>query len=191
MLIASAMILAGGQGTRLGQDKKNLIFENVNILENLIKKLSSRFKEIFVSTNDGAVFDNAITLADEIGHGPLAGIHSGLGVCISEYLYVTGCDMPYLSLEYIDYLIKCAEKTNADAIVARRKDGYYEPFNAMYNKSALPIITKAINSGRYGLNRILDTMNLFVVEQVKSSAYVNGNMFVNINRKEDLKTTFT
>jgi molybdopterin-guanine dinucleotide biosynthesis protein A len=186
-LTGSALILAGGQGTRIACDKKNLKFGSVNILSNLVDRLSSLFEEVLLSVNDGTEYRNAVTIKDEIGIGPLAGIYRGLSVCKSEYLYVTACDMPFLSGEYIKFLETIVSDEAVDACVARREDGFYEPFNALYNKSALPVITEAINSGRYGMNRILDQMKLYVVEYPVTCHYAGGNMFFNINYKEDLQ----
>lgn len=186
-LSGSALILAGGRGTRLGWDKKILTLDNINVLQSLIDKLAFLFDEVFLSTNDGAVYKGAITLKDEIGVGPLAGICRGLSVCKSEYLYVTACDMPFLSDEYIKYLKETIADKFVDACVARREDGFYEPFNAFYNKSALPVITEAIHSSRYGMNRILDQMKLHVVEYSVTCRYAGGNMFFNVNYKEDLQ----
>jgi molybdopterin-guanine dinucleotide biosynthesis protein A len=168
-------------------DKKNLTLGSVNILSNLVNKLATLFDEVLLSTNDGAVYGNAVTLKDEIGIGPLAGIYRGLSVCKSEYLYVTACDMPFLSGEYIKFLETIVKTEPADACVARREDGFYEPFNAFYNKSALPVITEAIINDRYGLNRILDDLELYVVEYPVTCHYAGGNMFYNINYKEDLQ----
>jgi molybdopterin-guanine dinucleotide biosynthesis protein A len=126
-------------------------------------------------------------LKDEIGIGPLAGIYRGLSVCKSEYLYVTACDMPFLSGEYIKFMEAIVKDEPVDACVARREDGFYEPFNAFYNKSALPVITEAISNDRYGMNRILDDLELYVVEYLVTCRYAGGNMFYNINYKEDLQ----
>jgi molybdopterin-guanine dinucleotide biosynthesis protein A len=186
-LTGSALVLAGGQGTRMACDKKNLTLGSINILSKLIDKLAILFEELILSTNDGAVYGNAVTVKDEIGIGPLAGIYQGLNVCRSEYLYVTACDMPFLSGEYIKFLETVVKTELVDACVARREDGFYEPFNAFYNKSALPIITEAVNSGRYGMNRILDQMKLYVIEYDVTCRYAGGNMFYNINYKEDLQ----
>ena len=192
MLMGSALILAGGHSARMGYDKKHLMLGGVSVLESLIGKLAALFEEVYVSANDGFIHPRARTLGDEIGVGPLAGIHRGLSVCGSDYLYVTACDMPILSPGYIRYMQEIiAGGGPVDACVARRNDGYYQPFNAFYHKSARPFIDRAIRLDRYGLNRLLDQMKLHVVEQTVTDRYAGGNLFFNINRKEDLRLAET
>jgi molybdopterin-guanine dinucleotide biosynthesis protein A len=95
--------------------------------------------------------------------------------------------MPFLSAEYIRFLETIVSGRVVDACVARREDGFFEPFNALYSKSALSIIARAIGSDSYGMNRILDQMKLYVVEYPVTCNYAGGNMFFNINYKEDLQ----
>lgn len=184
--VGSALILAGGMSTRMRYDKKTLEIGDTKILESIITRLEHIFCEIILSTNDAFSDSHVITLKDEIGVGPLAGIHKGLSCCKSEYLYVTACDMPFISSDYILYMESIIRRKKTDVCLALRNDGYYEPFNAFYNKSCLPIITHALTNGKYGLNRLLDQMNLHVIEYSDAFRFNDGNMFYNINCKEDL-----
>jgi molybdenum cofactor guanylyltransferase len=185
----SAIILAGGLSTRMGFDKQLLNVGNVSIMDNLINKLSLIFPEVLISTNKPELYKDSknILLQDEIGKGPLAGIYSGLKFCKSDYLYVTACDMPFVSNSYINYMKELTLKNNFDVCVVKRNDGYYEPFNAFYNKSALIYIEKAILNNDFAMHRLLDTMNLLIIDKSKVSELNNYDMFFNANYKEDLQ----
>ncbi|MDR2392553.1 MAG: molybdenum cofactor guanylyltransferase, partial [Treponema sp.] len=119
MVMGSALILAGGRGTRIGYDKKKLELGGETVIAGLITKLHTLFSEVLVSSNEPFFHDQVVVLQDELGAGPLAGIYRGLTYCRSEYLYVVACDMPFISLEYIRYMQEAIRKKQVDACVAR------------------------------------------------------------------------
>jgi len=184
----SALILAGGQGSRMGYDKKLLKINGICVIEELINKLRFVFSEILVSTNriNGCLsYKNVHVLYDDIGSGPLAGIYQGLKYCKSDYLYVIACDMPFISLDYIRYIKEIICSTQVDACVSSRNNGFYEPFNSFYNKNCLSILHNSIMCGEYKISLFLEKLNLYVVRSELTEKY--KDMFFNINSKEDLE----
>ena len=184
----SALILGGGKSTRMGFDKKNLELDGNNVLISLITKLRSIFSEVLVSSNDPFVYENVTTLHDELGDGPMAGIYQGLKHCKSEYLYVTACDMPFISIPYIHYIREIVMTRQVDVCVARHDDGSYEPFNAFYNKSCLTYIYDALLRKEYRPRMVFAIANCCIVEPSTFERFNdNGKMFFNINSKKDLE----
>lgn len=205
----SAIILAGGLSVRMGFDKQLLTMDylgdssvltnagagKVRLIDIMVSKLTPLFDEIIISTNKPFHYkdkynNNCLILSDDIGIGPLAGIYQGLRHCKSQYLYVIACDMPFISIDYISYMKKLLQLKTVDACVTKRKDGFYEPFNAFYSKSSLKYIENAILNNNYGINRLLDKMNLLTIDE-KTSGGFDSNMFFNANKKEDLSTLNT
>ena len=187
-VIESAVILAGGSSLRMGFDKQLLRIGGARVIDSMAARLSSEFSEIIISTNKPELYaDTGLTaLPDRLGAGPLAGIYSSLRFCSSEYLYVIACDMPFISPGYIRYMKALIRNGHYDACVTMRPDGYYEPFNAFYNKSALRYIEDALLKSRYGINRLLDRMNMRVISAAKAAEFNCPNMFFNANSKQDL-----
>lgn len=188
----SALILAGGESKRLGYDKKLLKFNGISIMNNLIEKLQLIFDEVLVSSNDGFVNEKAITLRDDVGIGPLAGIYQGLKYCKSECLYVIACDMPFISVEYINYIKNIMQTRQIDACIACCDNGFYEPFNSIFSKSCLEPIYEALIHQEYKIRTVLDRLNIHIVkpEIIKTfndQLNCKGNMFSNINYREDLE----
>jgi molybdopterin-guanine dinucleotide biosynthesis protein A len=185
-LTNSALILGGGRSVRMGYDKKKLELGGVRVLNSLITRLQTVFSEVIVSTNEPLPELGVITLHDEIGAGPLAGIYQGLRHCRSEYLYVVACDMPFISLEYIQYLQGIVNQKPVDACVARRDDGRYEPFNSFFNKRCIEPLYEALVRGEYKISILLDRLNLHIVDAATAKTFNAGDMFFNINDKADL-----
>jgi molybdopterin-guanine dinucleotide biosynthesis protein A len=187
MVTGSALILAGGRGTRIGYDKKKLELGGETVIASLITKLHLLFSEVLVSSNEPFAHDQVVVLQDELGAGPLAGIYQGLTYCRSEYLYVVACDMPFISLSYIQYMQEMIREKPVDACVTRRDDGFYEPFNAFFNKSCLKPMYEALVGHAYKISTLLDRLQLHIIDASRLNGFNQEDMFFNINYQEDLE----
>ncbi len=98
----SAIILAGGEGKRVGgQDKGLLKLNNRTYIEHVIDRIKNQVDDITISANRNietyknfcpqVISDTADTYL-----GPLSGISSCLPACKHEWVLVVPCDMPYL-----------------------------------------------------------------------------------------------
>jgi molybdopterin-guanine dinucleotide biosynthesis protein A len=117
------------------------------------------------------------------GIGPLAGIEAALRACDSQYLFVFGCDMPWLSGEMITNQAAVFLKAPSD-ILAARIEGLFEPLHSVYSKSIQSSLAAYIEGG--GSPTVFDfyphvtTMHydLPVTEETRKA-------LTNINRPED------
>jgi molybdopterin-guanine dinucleotide biosynthesis protein A len=188
----SALILAGGKGSRIGYDKKKLRLNGGSVMAELVTKLGRIFDEVLVSSNNEFKYENVTALQDGIGAGPLAGIYQGLLNCKSEYLYVTACDMPFLSYSYIDFIkARIKEGCHYDACVASKSsdDGgvFFEPFNALWGKSCVDTIRAALENGVYKISPALKKLRLCVIQESEAKQFCGqADLFFNINCGADL-----
>ncbi len=187
----SAVILAGGQSTRMGFDKQFLELNNQNIISYLSNELSNIFDDIIVISNtlkDG-YYKNFRVVSDVIKEkGPLSGIHSGLLSAHSEYVYFIACDMPNINLDYIQHLINSIKdvSNNPLAIVTRYKN-WIEPFNSFYHKDLIPKIEDHLLSNRSIFALIKKVESLLIDEKIARDYAPDWSMFTNLNTIEDVK----
>ena len=80
--------------------------------------------------------------------GPLGGIHAALTHSDARFTLVVGCDMPYLSPEFLGLLLRIAQETEADAVVPESEEFCYEPLGAVYTPACLPSIEEALGKER-------------------------------------------
>ncbi|WP_228378668.1 molybdenum cofactor guanylyltransferase [Treponema endosymbiont of Eucomonympha sp.] len=186
MLTGSALILAGGKSSRMGYDKKQLRLGGASVFESLVARLKTAFGEVLVSANEPLALPGVTALRDGIGSGPLAGVYQGLLRCGSDYLYVTACDMPFLSLDYIRHMQELIRRERVDACVARREDGRYEPFNSFFGKSCIPPLREALLRGEYKISLLLDRIHTHIVGAEAAKQFGDADMFFNINYAADL-----
>jgi len=117
------------------------------------------------------------------GVGALAGIHSGLRHSETDLVFVAACDMPHLNGELIRHLCGLAE--GADAVVPEGEKGL-EPLHAVYRKSALPAIEKALRDGEHRVVSFFDRVTVRRVRLPDVSCFdPTLEAFRNINTPED------
>src|SRR5688572_11287108 len=115
----SALILAGGQATRMGGgDKRLLVVEGETIFARQVAVLAPRVAEILVAAPHD--ISGHRTVRDEVaGAGPLAGVAAGLAAARTPWLLVLAGDMPYVTGELVDRLVARAEEGGVAAVGVR------------------------------------------------------------------------
>ena len=118
-MTASALILAGGQATRLGGIAKHaLVIDGETIFARQVRVLAPRVAEILVSC--ASEVPGYRTVRDAVmGAGPLAGIAAGLAAATTPWLLVVAGDMPELRGTVIDLLLAACAAEKHDAVGIR------------------------------------------------------------------------
>jgi len=177
---ATAIILAGGQSVRTGQDKSMLLFEGQPIIKHIINQLLPHFNQILISSNDTSKYSflGVEVIPDKVaGHGPLGGIASALQVSANELNFIIACDIPQVDTGLMKILLR--EGRDFDAVVPRISPSQYEPLFAVYKKDALSAIEAALLSGN---NRIIDALSPC---RVKYIDLTDTQQLKNLNTMED------
>ena len=111
----SAIILAGGEGRRVGgQDKGLLRYKNKTLIEHVISRISPQVDDIVISANRNTEHYQSLPCSqissvnsDETEQylGPLSGIASCLPLCKHSLVLVVACDMPLLPANLLEKLL--------------------------------------------------------------------------------------
>lgn len=106
----SCIILAGGEGKRVGGSDKGLIlYKNKPLIEHVFDVIKLQVDDIIISANRNinayAQYANhVIKDSSENYRGPLAGIAACITHCKHELVLVVACDMPALPANLVDRL---------------------------------------------------------------------------------------
>lgn len=98
----SALILAGGQGRRMGYRDKGLVeYQGKPLVEHVLQRIGPQVDEILISANrnlDAYRAYGHCVLTDDLPdfQGPLAGMLAGLKAASHAWLLSVPCDMPAL-----------------------------------------------------------------------------------------------
>ena len=181
----SAVVLAGGQGARMGrQDKGLLLFHNKPLVTYALAALVGLTADILISANrntaDYANFGYPVIADESDGfEGPLAGILSALKASRSEVLLVVPCDSPLLQTRHLQRLLAALDDKTDIAVAF---DGARMHPVIMAMKSHLQASLAAYL--QRGERKLHLWLNRHAVVKVDFSD--EARVFVNINTPEEL-----
>ena len=115
----SAVILCGGQGSRLGGADKGLyLFQGQPLVEHLLRQAQPWVQTLCISANRNlptyASYGYPVYPDQESDYpGPLAGIETALAHCPTPWLLTLPCDTPHLPANLIPRLYQAAVQHGA------------------------------------------------------------------------------
>jgi molybdopterin-guanine dinucleotide biosynthesis protein A len=146
-------IQAGGQSSRMGEDKALKTFLGRPLIQRVVDRLAPIADEVIVTTNrpDDYRFLNLRLFADlKPDRGALGGLYTAIASATHPIVAVVACDMPFASprlIEAMSKLLVDAER-ETDVVITKSEEGY-EPLHAVYRRdTCLPAIESAIESYR-------------------------------------------
>jgi len=149
----TALILAGGQGKRMGgQDKGLMDWQGQTLIQTQINTFSAHFAQIVINANRNIeVYQqfNYPVISDKITGfaGPLAGIHAGLRHITTGYTFVMPCDAPHINMAVFQRMAK--QLANSDKYLAvARVNGRLEPVVLLLKTSLVDSIDTFLQSGQ-------------------------------------------
>jgi len=190
----SAVILAGGAGSRLGKEKSLVEFDGRPLIQWSVEKLAPFVEDVVVVARGPEqakqledLIPNAVIAIDSIsGYGPVAGLAAGMGKARNEYVLAIGCDLPFLNADVIDLLFELAQ--GWDAAVPTRENGMMEPLHSVYKRDALlSACQKAMNRGERRIRAPLTILRVKCVA-VELLKILDPELltFFNLNTRKDL-----
>lgn len=149
----SAVLLAGGQGSRLGgRDKGLMVWRGEPVAAHLACVAKQLTSEVLISCNrNRAVYQqwaDRLVADDAPGFpGPLAGILAGLRACSGTHMLVLPCDMPQLDAELLERLLELA-RCQPDRPCLARAGEQWHPLLAVIPRELLPDLQSAWDEGQ-------------------------------------------
>lgn len=117
------------------------------------------------------------------GIGTLGGIHAGLAAAAGDLVVVVGCDMPFLKPPLLTWFVEAADEVE---VVLLRQGRWVEPLHAVYRRSCLPPIERAIQAGQRRVISFFDEVEVRYVDPAEI-AHLDPELasFRNINTPEE------
>lgn len=183
----TGLILAGGQGRRMGGVDKGLQpLRGKPMVAWVLERLAPQVDEVIINANqhedEYARFGHRVA-RDRIGGfaGPLAGLQAGLAAAGHPLLVTVPCDSPFLPRDLVDRLRAALEGAGAELAVAKT-GAQPHPVFSLVRVSVLPGLSDFLERG----GRKIDAWYaaLRVVEVPFDD---EAEAFSNINTREDLR----
>ena len=184
----TAAILCGGKSTRIKKFKATLEINGKSIIKNTIEVLNKFFRNIVISSNEPFIFQefNLPVIEDVIKDKDIfGGIYSVLKNIDTFYTFIVPCDMPFISEELINFLLKSNYEMYDITIFSI--NGKFQPLFAIYSKNCLNFFEETINIEHKP--KVIDILNKYktkIITEKEIPSHINiSKAFFNINTISD------
>ncbi|HLO15834.1 MAG TPA: molybdenum cofactor guanylyltransferase [Anaerolineales bacterium] len=182
-------IQAGGQSSRMGEDKALKPFLGRPLIQRVIERLSPIADELIVTTNrpdDYHFLDLPLFPDLKPDRGALGGLYTAIASATHPIVAVVACDMPFASAALLDASSRLLVEIEADIVIPRSEEGY-EPLHAVYRReNCLPAIEAAIEADQWKVIAWFPQVNVRVLTTEEIKRYdPSGLAFWNVNTPEE------
>ncbi len=151
--MTAAIILCGGQSSRMGFPKADLPFGPESMLQRVVRQLEPAVSSRIVVSAAGQRLpmlpENVEVVRDEQpARGPLEGLTAGMRAIsnINTICYATSCDVPFLKPSWVHRLLELMR--DEDDIVVPVDGRHHHPLAALYRRRILPLATSLLSQNR-------------------------------------------
>jgi molybdopterin-guanine dinucleotide biosynthesis protein A len=182
----SGVILAGGQGRRMGGVDKGLrALRGRPMVAWVLERIAPQVDEVLINANQNLEIYAALghrVIPDEISGfaGPLAGLQRGLSEASHPLVATVPCDTPFLPADLVARLHAALTTQQAQLAVARTGDQPHPVF-CICRRDVLPHLTQFLAGGGRKIDAWYATLN--VVEVAFDD---EPDAFSNINTQAEL-----
>ncbi|MGA9799427.1 MAG: molybdenum cofactor guanylyltransferase [Terriglobales bacterium] len=182
----SGFVLAGGKSSRMGQDKAFLELGGRTLLAQALEKVRAVTANTWI-VGSAAKFAGFGPVVEDVfpACGPLGGIQAALTATSTDLNLVTAVDMPFLQLDFLNYLIARARASNA-VVVVPRAGGGLQPLCAIYRKKFVEVAQRSLRAGNNKVGSLFAEVHTLVVEEseLQQSGFAE-EMFRNLNTEPE------
>lgn len=155
----SAIVLAGGESSRMGQDKALLPLANQTLLAKICHVAAECTARVYIVTpwiekyqhivpQNCQIISETIILPHQTSNCPIIGFVQGLRQINTDWALLLACDLPRLSSSHIKLWSEDLKQVSASqiALLPRNAKGW-EPLCGFYRRSCLSFLEAYIATG--------------------------------------------
>lgn len=180
-------VLAGGKSSRMGRPKGLLQFAGKPLVVRMARLVESVSEPAIIigPPADYGGIGFRVVPDDRRELGPLGGITTALRVTTCGWNLIVGCDLPFLTPEWLEFLVSRAMESQADVVIPLNECGL-EPLCAMYRQRARTQIAEALERGVRKVTDGLTGLTLSTIAPAEWKGFdPHGRLFKNVNTPED------
>jgi molybdopterin-guanine dinucleotide biosynthesis protein A len=196
-------IQAGGQSSRMGEDKALKPFLGRPLIQRVVERLSPVADELIVTTNrpddyrfldtsTGSVRSLRLVADLRPGRGALGGLYTAIASASRSLVAVAACDMPFASAMLLRAAGRILVEEEVDVVIPKSEEGY-EPLHAVYRReTCLPAIEAAIEADQWKMIVWFPQVKVRVLTPEEIKGYdASGLAFWNVNTPEEFSKAET
>ncbi len=186
----SAIILAGGQSSRMGRPKAELPFALGTMLDYVVSEMMRVFDELVVAVANPRRYAwegiGVRVIVDRVpNRGPASALEQALREIRFDRAFVCSCDVPFVNG---DLARKLCEMLGDDDALIPHVDGKLQTLHAVYRKKCAKVLAKMSKNGEHRIHEMVNFAKVRIVPEEEIRALdPNPEMlsFFNVNTPED------
>jgi len=187
------VLLIGGNSTRMGTSKAELVLDGQTFAERIAGELAAcgpLYLSVSADTPHVPLHDIYPCLTDEVAHvGPMGGISAVFHQIDEDACFVCACDMPFMTKDYVSHLSGIWDSVSPesyDALLVKGANGRIYPTGGIYHRRILKDLDLEIQKENYKLRDLLAAHRVFYVEE--DSLGELKNALINVNTIKDYES---
>jgi molybdopterin-guanine dinucleotide biosynthesis protein A len=191
IIMLTIVIQAGGQSSRMGQNKALMPFLGRPLIAYQAGRLQDLAEELLVTTNQPAdfAFLKVPLFVDLVpGMGALGGLYTALSAAQQPLVAVVACDMPFIQPTLLGAQRDLLLSEGADVVIPRSSLGL-EPLHAVYRREiCLPAVRMALEKGERRMVGWFSAVKVRVMEPAEIAVYdPDQRSFINVNTPDEFR----
>ena len=178
-------ILAGGKSLRMGEDKGLMLLKGKPMIAHVIEQLKPAVQKVFIVSNNKAYEQFGLEVICDLvtDIGPAGGILTALSKTDSKYNFICSCDMPFIQIDAINFLIE--HSFDFEITVAVHQDKI-QPLFGVYSRNCLAEWKSQIQKNNFKLQELISYFYTQKLE-MKNMQSFDEAIFTNVNSKSELE----
>jgi molybdopterin-guanine dinucleotide biosynthesis protein A len=183
----TAVVLAGGQSTRFGSDKRRAVLQGADLLSRALDIARAVTPRVILAVgpgeNAGRTAEARVVEDAAEGAGPLAGIVAALRASETPWCVFLPVDMPLLPPDLLRALSALAGESGAMAV----DDRGAQPLVACWGRASRASFEEALRAGRLAVHAVAEALGpVLLGPKVLVQLGDPARLFANVNAREDL-----
>ncbi len=189
-LSIAALILLGGQSSRMGQDKAFVCYEGQPLLQRVYQVALAYSQKVYIVTPWPERYETLLTedyeviLEKEPNQGPLVALSQGLLEIPFEWIWLLACDLPRLQPTLIQrWQSRLTNVSDQVLAVVPQYQSRWEPLCGFYRCCGYSCLKEFIAQGGRSFQRWLTHIPVESIELSEKESQI----LLNCNQPKDLK----
>ncbi|MEA3289982.1 MAG: molybdenum cofactor guanylyltransferase MobA [Campylobacterota bacterium] len=176
----SAVILAGGKSSRMGQDKSLMDFnQEKSMAQYLYEKLEKIFEDVYISSKEDkfdflASKQNLILDSSDI-FSPMVALESIFTTIDKQKIFIITVDMPLILSESIIKLLEDSNNSLYEIVIVKDKDNNIHNLCGVFDKSVLNKIEQYIKDDIHKINYLIKNSRHKIIKFDSREEFLNLN----------------